>query len=235
MDFHDIFLKAEELSFIEQFLRTSFLYFVLFAADRVMGFKQPGIITSYNFLMAAGISHIAASRMVIPDSRPIDAIAIIIVYTAIMLLVSYGYYKFPSFVSQTPTIIVKKGKIIKENLKKSKLTIDNMFSIIREKEAFNLEKVDYLVAEATGDYSVAINNNELPVTKSMMAIQTTPNELSQILIYEGKVDQKELKRNNLDMSWVYQQLGKYNISNIQNVYVGMLTPKKELYINQRED
>lgn len=105
-----------------------------------------------------------------------------------------------------------------------------MFSILRQKEAFNLEKVEYLVAEATGDYSVVINNNDLPVTKSMMAIQTTPNELSQLITYEGKVDQKMLKRNDLDMSWVYQQLGQYSISNISKVCtLEYLLPKRIIY------
>ena len=90
--------------------------------------------------MAAGISHIAASRMVNPKSRLVDAIAIIVVYTLINLFISYLYFKAPSVVSQKPIILVKNGKMIKNNISKAKLTIDNLISILRQKIRLILKK-----------------------------------------------------------------------------------------------
>ncbi|QGU94048.1 DUF421 domain-containing protein [Clostridium bovifaecis] len=144
--------------------------------------------------MAAGISHIAASRMVNPKARLVDAIGIIIVYTLINLFISYLYFKAPSVVSQKPIILVKNGKVIKNNTSKAKLTIDNLISILRQKDAPNLEKVEYLIAESTGDFSVAVNNNSLPITKLDMSIVPPQNILPEILIYKGKLDEKILKR-----------------------------------------
>ncbi len=235
MELKHVLFEAEDLSIIEQVFRTSLLYFLLFASDKAMGFKQNAITTPYNFIMAAGISHISATRIVVPDSRPIDAFAIIIVYTIFMLCFTYfGYLKLPSIVSQTPTIIVKNGKIIKKNLNKTRLTLDNVLSILRVKDAFNLEKVKFLVAETTGDFSVAIDSKDQPVTKSSVGIPTTPNELSQLVIYEGRVDQRVLKKNNLDHDWLNQQLQILNIQAINDVFVGILTPEKTLYINRQE-
>ena len=113
MNIYTIFFQGEKLNILELFIRTSILYFMLFDSAKVMGFRQPGILTPYNFLMAAGISHIAASRMVNPESRLVDAIAIIIVYTLINLFISYLYFKAPSIVSQKPIILIKNGKLIK--------------------------------------------------------------------------------------------------------------------------
>lgn len=235
MELKHVLFEAEDLSIIEQVFRTSLLYFLLFASDKAMGFKQNAITTPYNFIMAAGISHISATRIVVPDSRPIDAFAIIIVYTIFMLCFTYfGYLKLPSIVSQTPTIIVKNGKIIKKNLKKTRLTLDNVLSILRVKDAFNLEKVKFLVAETTGDFSVAIDSKDQPVTKSSVGIPTTPNDLSQLVIYEGRVDQRVLKKNNLDHDWLNQQLQILNIQAMNDVFVGILTPEKTLYINRQE-
>lgn len=231
VEWENIFFKAQELSYLELFIRATILYFLLFFADKALGFRQPGIVTPYNFLVAAGISHIAASRMVQPQSRPIDAIAIIIVYISIILLISYIYFKVPSIVSKRQTVLIEKGKVKKKNLRKSILTIDNMFSILRQKKAFDLQSVDYLIAEPNGDFSVIQNSNELPLPKSIMGIQTTPKELSKILIYEGRIDTKILKKEGLDMKWVYEQLQKQNISALENIYIGLLTPQRELYIN----
>ncbi|MBF8981923.1 DUF421 domain-containing protein [Lutibacter sp. B2] len=232
MDLHTVFFKGEELSILGLFIRSSILYFMLFGSGKLMGFRQPGIITPYNFLMAAGISHIAAARMVNPQSRLVDAMVIIIIYTFIHLLISYLYLKFPFIISQESRILVKKGKIIKENLKKSRLTIDNLFSILRQKDAFNLANVDYVIAESVGDFSVGINTNHLSIAKINMGINEPLSKLSEILIYEGKVDKNVLHKNNLHLDWVYQQLSKYNISDIKDVYVAIITPDGTLYMNK---
>ena len=231
MNIHTIFFKGETLNILELFIRASILYFMLFGSTKAMGFRQPGILTPYNFLMAAGISHIAASRMVNPKSRLVDAIPILVVYTLINLFISYLYFKVPSVVSQKPIILVKKGKIIKNNLSKAKLTIDNLISILRQKNALNLEKVEYLIAESTGDFSVAINNNNLPITKVDMAIKPSQDILSEILIYKGKIDEKILKKNTLNYDWVEKELKANNIDNINDIYLGLLTSDKKLYIS----
>lgn len=231
MDIQNIFLDAEKLSIFELFIRTSILYFVIFLSTKVLKFRQPGIVTPYNFLMAAGISHIAASRMVNPKSRPIDAIAIIIIYTLIYLGISYLYYKAPSIVTQKPIILIKNGKILKKNLVKSKLTIDNLFSIIREKNAHNIENIAYLIAEATGDFSVAIDNNVLPVAKMDMEIQTSKDILSEIIIYKGRIDEEVLKKNGLNHEWINSELKSININDAKSIYLGVLAPAKKLHVN----
>lgn len=231
MNIYAIFFEVEKLGILELFIRTSILYFMLFASAKIMGFRQPGIITPYNFLMAAGISHIAAARMVNPKSRLVDAITIIILYTLINLFISYLYFKAPSIVSQKPIILVKDGKLIKNNLSKAKLTIDNLFSIIRQKDTPNLEKLNYLIAESTGDFSAALNNNSLPVTKLDMGINISQDILPEILIYEGKIDEKIIKKNGLNYDWIQTELKSNNIDNINNVYLGILTSDKKLYIN----
>jgi len=231
MNLYTIFFKGETLNILELFIRASILYFMLFGSTKVMGFRQPGILTSYNFLMAAGISHIAASRMVNPKSRLVDAIPIIVIYTLINLFISYLYFKAPSVVSQKPIILIKNGKLIKKNLSKAKLTLDNLISILRQRNITNIEKVEYLIAESTGDFSVAVNNNTLPITKIDMAIEPSQDILSEILIYKGKVDEKILKKNSLNYDWIYKELKSTKIDNINDIYLGLLTTDKKLYIS----
>lgn len=205
---------------------------MLFGSAKIMGFRQPGIMTPYNFLMAAGISHIAAARMVNPKSRLFDAMSIIIVYTLINLFISFLYFKKPSLVSQKPIILIKKGRVLKKNLKKLNLTIDNIFSVLRSKNAHNLQTVDYFIAESTGDFSIAIDSNYLPISKQDMGISTHPEIFSEILIYKGKVYEDVLKKNSLSYDWIHNELNLNNITDINNVFLGIITPNIKLYINK---
>ncbi|MGM0751909.1 MAG: YetF domain-containing protein [Bacillota bacterium] len=232
MEWKSILFEAEDLNYLELFLRTTILYFVLFLADKSLGFRQPGIVTPYNFLVGAGISHIAASRMVQPASRPIDAIAIIFVYILIILLISYSYIKLsPYIASKRQIVLVKKGKVDKGNLRKSMLTLDNLLSIVRKKNVFDLQNVDYVISEPNGDFSVAKNSHSLPVTKSIMNIPMTTKELTKILIYDGKVDRKIMKEKHLNIDWVYLQLKEQNVTDIEDVNLGLITEQNELFIH----
>lgn len=232
MEWKSILFEAEDLNYLELFLRTTILYFVLFLADKSLGFRQPGIVTPYNFLVGAGISHIAASRMVQPASRPIDAIAIIFVYILIILLISYSYIKLsPYIASKRQIVLVKKGKVDKGNLRKSMLTLDNLLSIVRKKNVFDLQNVDYVISEPNGDFSVAKNSHSLPVTKSTMNIPMTTKELTKILIYDGKVDRKIMKEKHLNIDWVYLQLKEQNVTDIEDVNLGLITEQNELFIH----
>ncbi|WMJ81843.1 DUF421 domain-containing protein [Clostridium sp. MB40-C1] len=154
-----------------------------------------------------------------------------VVYTLINWFISYLYFKAPSIVSQKPTILVKSGKVIKDNLSKVKLTIDNLFSILRQKDAHNLEQVEYLIAESTGDFSVALNSNSLPITKLDVAMDPLSDTLSQILIYKGKIDEKVLKKSSLSYDWIDNELKSNNIDNVDNIYLGILTSDKKLYVS----
>lgn len=106
-----------------------------------------------------------------------------------------------------------------------------MTSILRQKDATNLEKVEYLIAESTGDFIVAVDNNSLPITKLDMSMTPSQDILSQILIYKGKVDGKVLKKNRLNYEWVQEELKSSNIDNINDIYLGILTSDKKLYIS----
>ncbi|WP_353093977.1 DUF421 domain-containing protein [Tissierella praeacuta] len=231
MNIKKVFFEGKNLRVLELFIRTSILYFTLCISTKLMKFSQTSTITPYNFLTAAITSNIAAFRIVDPKSRLIDGILIILLYTLIHLCISYLYFKVPSIVTQKPIILIKNGKIIKENLSKAKLTIDNLFSILRVKNANSIENVEYLLAEAVGDFSIAINNNNLPPTKSDMSIETKEDILSEIIIYKGRIDNEVLNKNNLNYSWIENQLKLADIDSINKVYLGVLTPDKNLYVN----
>lgn len=224
------FFKSEELTILESILRTSILYFILLLSAKVMGFRQVGITTPYNFLMAAGVSHIAASRMTNPESRPVDAIVIIIFYTLLNLLISYLYLKYPRIVSQKPVLLIEDGKFVQSNLSKTKYNIHNILSSLRLKDAFSIKNVSYAFAEPVGEISVAINPQHLPPTKKNLNITVNNKILPEVIIYQAKVDYKVLKKNSLDYSWLVTQLNAQNVKSVKDVLLAIIDSDKTLYV-----
>lgn len=64
---------------LKVFLRVTLLYFTIFIMTRVLGHRQVGIVSAFNFIIYAGMANVATSRMVNPQSSLIVAIIIIII------------------------------------------------------------------------------------------------------------------------------------------------------------
>jgi uncharacterized membrane protein YcaP (DUF421 family) len=231
MNIEAIFLKVHELTVSDLFFRTTVLYFTLFISAKFMGYRQPGVITPYNFIMAAGVSHIAAVRIINPESRPLDAIVIIIIATMINLLISYTFLKYPPLVQQQSHLLIKNGKVIQSNLSKTNLTIHNLLSVLRQKNVFSPGEADYVIAEATGDFSVLVNPRHSPPTKQTLSISTDPQILPEVLIYKGKIDEGVLRKHALDAAWLRKELAKNNITRTSDVFLAVLQSNKTLYVS----
>ena len=231
MQWHNVLFNTNTLNFFELFFRATILYFCLLFSAKSIGHRQVGIITPHNFLVAAGLSHIAAARMVNPESRPIDAIVIIALYTLLNIFLAFMSLKFPNLAMQKPILIVEKGKVNKENLSKANLTIHNLMFHLRLKDAFSIKDVSYAFVEPLGEFSVSMNSNSSPPDKSLLNVKETPQALPEVLVYKGELDEKVMKKNSLDSKWLQKELTQNGITDVKNVFLGVLEADKTLYVS----
>nr|WP_310336696.1 YetF domain-containing protein [Paenibacillus sp. 2003] len=54
----------------------------------------------------------------------------------------------------SPTVLIEGGKILENNLTKNKLTLDSLNQMLRQKDIFNMEEVEYALLEVNGQVSV---------------------------------------------------------------------------------
>nr|WP_243428100.1 DUF421 domain-containing protein [Clostridium rhizosphaerae] len=121
------------------------------------------------------------------------------------------------FINGQPIIVISKGEILKNNLKKARLTMNELASLLRAEGIFNLSEVEYVILEPTRCFSVMQKSERSPVTLSDLNIQTAPKELPILVIKDGKLIRAELYRYNLTEQWVKEQLLKRDIKDISEV------------------
>ena len=56
--------------------------------------------------------------------------------------------------SGTPTVLIEKGKILDNNMKKIKLSIDDLNQQLRQKGVFNISEVEFALLEVNGELSL---------------------------------------------------------------------------------
>lgn len=222
---------SKNLSVFALALRAIILYIALIISTRMMGHRQVGILSGHNYLVAAGIVSLAAIRMLNPESSLTSGIVIIFVYTLVNMFISYLDIKFPKTIDRKPVVLMKSGILLKKNLMDCHVTLDNLLGQLRLKGSHNLSDIDSIVLEPYGKISVIKKPDSLPLTRIQMNLPTKSTALPTILIYDGKIDEKNLHQLGLNHDWLMRNLGEKGITNPLDVFLAMLESDGTIYLS----
>lgn len=231
MNWNSFLTGSKNLPVFALALRAVILYIALIIATRLMGHRQVGILSGHNYLVAAGIVSLAAIRMLNPESSLTSGIVIIFVYAFVNILLSYLDIKWPRVIDRKPTILMKDGIIVKQNMLDCHVTLDNLLGQLRLKGAHNLSEIDSIVLEPYGKISVIKRPEALPLTRKQMNLQPKMVALPTILIYDGKIDEKNLHMMGLDQKWLEKKLNEKGIANTKDIFLAMIESEGTVYIS----
>lgn len=195
---------------------------ILFIITRLLGKKQISQLTFFDYMIGITIGNIAATVSIDPQISFQSGIVSMIIWALFPFL--FYYISKKSFFGRRlldgiPTILIQNGKIVEKNLNKTKFTINDLLEEMRLKDVFNLEDVEYAILETNGKISVLKKSGKQTVTASQMNIITEYQGLNAIIILDGHFMDTNLSLLNLEKTWVYDQLKKYNIDSVKEVLV----------------
>jgi len=222
---------SKNLSVFALALRAVILYIALILATRMMGHRQVGILSGHNYLVAAGIVSLAAIRMLNPESSLTSGIVIVFVYAFVNIFLSYLDLKWPKAIDRKPTILMNNGIILRKNMLDCHVTLDNLLGQLRLKGAHNLSEIDSIILEPNGKISVIKKPEALPLTRKQMNLPPKMVALPTTLIYDGKIDEKNLHKMGLDHKWLIEKLMEKGIIDPKDIFYAMLESDGTVYIN----
>ncbi|MCQ1531091.1 YetF domain-containing protein [Lutispora saccharofermentans] len=231
MDWKSFMEGSKNLSTFALAIRAVILYIALIIATRLMGHRQVGILSGHNYLVAAGIVSLAAIRMLNPESSLTSGIVIVFVYAFVNIFLSYLDIKWPRAIDRKPTILMKDGIMLRQNMLDCHVTLDNLLGQLRLKGAHNLSEINSIVLEPYGKISVIKKPEALPLTRKQMNLPSKMAALPAILIYDGKIDEENLNSMGLDHKWLMAKLREKGISSPQNIFLAMLESDGTVYIS----
>jgi uncharacterized membrane protein YcaP (DUF421 family) len=231
LTWHEFLNGAKEMPFWALSLRAVILYSFLVFATRFMRQRQIAILAGHNYLVAAGIVSLAAVRMVNPDTSLLSGIVIILLYAAANIFISYLDVKIPRQVDRHSIILIENGKLIKENMKDARVTIDNLLGQLRLKSIYSLSEVSSALVEPTGKINVVKKQSVLPVTRKQMKLPIKNAILPTILIYDGKVQDDNLKSLGFDMKWLDNKIKEKGFLQTKDIFLATLEGDGTLHIS----
>jgi len=130
-----------------------------------------------------------------------------------------------------PVIFVKNGKLIEENISKMHYNIDEVLAALRYKGIYNLSDLEFAVLEVDGSISVLEKSQSRPVAPKDLNIPTQYEGLPSVVISDGKILFENLRKNNLNNSWLENKLREQGVHDVSNVFLASLATDGSLYVD----
>ena len=138
-------------------VRTVIIYIVVTAALRVMGKRQVSDMQTSELVITVIISQVAslplenAERPLLTSLIPIMAIIAIELFISVLMMKSR---RVRSLICGHPIVIIQNGKIIDSQLRRLRISREDVYSLLRGKDLSDEKDVRYGIIEPNGTLSV---------------------------------------------------------------------------------
>lgn len=211
--------------------RVFIVFVVILVASRIAG-KRFDVLAGY------ALGAMAAIFVLISNTLLADGIVALLVWGGLILLTNFIALKSPSFqkaIIGKPTVLIEQGKVLEQNMQKSKLSMPDMMSLLREKNTFKLSDVELAVLEPDGQVSV-MKKAELDPLSPMLAGIPVENESSpHIVIADGHVIRQTLLDTGFTEGWLLGEIMKQGASDYTDVFLAQVDSKGNLYVDLYQD
>jgi uncharacterized membrane protein YcaP (DUF421 family) len=220
--------------------RLALAFLTLMILTRLVGRKELSQMTHFNFVSAIAIGTIGASLAVDSSLSIRNGLLALVGWSAFTITLGWldiKSKKIRTLIEGEPIILIKKGKIMEDKLRRVRLDVDALNALLRQRNVFSVSEVDYAIFETDGNLSVMKKETKEPATKSDMNIQQVEPiyPISTAVISDGKIISSNLEKINLDKPWLEEQLQLAGIYSISDVFYAEVQKDGSLYIDKKND
>ena len=218
------------------FIRAIILYIVVLVVMRLMGKREIGQLQPFELaisIMIADLASVPMSELGIPlTSGIIPILALLVMYMLISIL-NMKSVNFRKIMSGKPAMLIYRGKINEEALRKESITINELQERLRVDNIFNLGDVEYAILETNGELTVIQKPEKRTLTPQDLNITPDYEGIPYDLVVEGKIMHENLKTLGKDEIWLKKQLKKFD-ANPENTLVATIDGKGQFFCQKKE-
>ncbi|HUT16088.1 MAG TPA: YetF domain-containing protein [Anaerolineae bacterium] len=138
-------------------LRTIAVYLVIVVGLRLSGKREIGQMTVFDLVLLLLLANAVQNAMLGPDDSLLGGVIAAVVLLAINAAMARLRLRWPRLrrmVEGSPTLLVLRGKVIEEHLRREGLDQEILEAALREHGISDLEEVEMAVLEIDGSISV---------------------------------------------------------------------------------
>ncbi|WP_040329558.1 DUF421 domain-containing protein [Clostridium ihumii] len=212
------------------------IYILSLTLSKLIGIKIISQMNFFDFIMGVSVGSMIAKIVIDKDHVVFSGITALLMFTLLTIATSYlnlKSYTARRIMNAKTLILIENGRIIDKNVRKLKITVNELMMKLREKDVFNLEDVQFAIMERNGQLSVLIKANKKPVTPYDMELNVKNSSFLNDIIIDGKIIDKNLKIAGIDKKWLQSEIKKKNINKIEDIFYAGVDKNKKLIISEK--
>jgi uncharacterized membrane protein YcaP (DUF421 family) len=224
-------------SWIDIIIRSFLFLALLFFLTKILGKKQISELSFFEYVSGITVGSIAGEAITGLEKNMFQGMIAIIIFSLATLFADIFALKsksFRDFIEGRGTVLIKDGKVLEENLKKEKYTIDELSALLRQKDIYRVADVEFAVLEPRGTLSALLKKENRPLTPKDLQMKVPTEKEPQTVIMDGSILDEALKSAGKSRGWLETELEKLDLT-LDNVFIGQVDSYGELTVDIYDD
>ena len=137
-------------------LRAVIIYVVVFGFTRALGRRELSTLQPFDLILLIVIGDLIQSGVTQNDLSVTGVIMVLCTIGILQVLTSYLGFRFRRirpYLQGEPIVLVENGKLIERNMRRERLTLDDLAEKARLSEIASIDDIRWAVLETNGDIS----------------------------------------------------------------------------------
>lgn len=196
------------------FFRAILLYLIVLIVMRLMGKREIGQLQPFELaisILIADLASIPMTELGIPISNGIIPILGLLMMHLLISVINMKSIKARAIICGKPAILIYRGKIDENVLRKERFTINELEERLRGNNISNIGDVEYAILETGGQVTVIPKPNKRNTIPEDFGIMPEYEGIAYDLVLDGKVEYKNLEKIGKNYEWLKKEVGKFNM------------------------
>ncbi len=203
-------------------VRTIVLYLFIIAGIRLLGKHQIGQLEPSELVLTLIIADLASVPMQDNGIPLLDGLIPIVVLLAMSTIISVlctRSIRFRALLCGRPSVIVENGQVIVEELKKNRLTLDELMEELRIQGYADFKSIKFALLETNGQLSVLPYAADKPATAAQLGLSPEETGLPVVIVSDGRLLEHNLKGAGYEQTWLEKQLTAHGLHSHRQAFL----------------
>ena len=183
--------------------------------------------------MIADLATLPMAEPGIPITNGVIPILGLLVMHLIISVINLKSLRMREIVCGKPSILIYRGRIQEENMKKERFTINELEERLRGENVFDIGDVEYAILETSGQISVIQKPNRRTAIPEDFGINPPYEGISYDLVVDGKIMKQNLEKLGKDYNWLLKQVEQFGI-NPEDALIATIDGKGNFFCQEKE-
>ena len=189
--------------------RTVFFYVLLIGVIRLMGKRQVGQMEPSEFAVTMFLANLASMPVEKEELSlwlGLAAMGTVLVLERVLSAVSLRSVGLRRLLCGKPVVLIDNGKLLMENLRRTRVNLDELSGHLREKGVLEIQSVQFAILETNGTLTVFPFSHLQPPCAADTGTEVKQMELPYTVVTDGTVMEKNLTLAGKDRVWLRDKL-----------------------------